>query len=351
MRLAIITLTKKARKKGVEIKELLTPTNRFKTIDVFALSKYSDDKTIPMDKGFKDTVSRIFDCYDSLYFVMASGIVVRTIAPLLKSKDVDPAVITSDEDGRFIVSLLSGHLGGANELATLIAENIGGLPVISTASDVSGSIAVDSIAMKLKAHLRDLESAKDVTALIVNGERVELKLPKNMVVNLDSFCPKGHFSLDCEKTKNIKKDIAGIVVVSNRLDIKITQIIPKNIILGIGCRRDTPAETILDGIELTMKECNLHMDSIKHIATVDVKADEIGLLEACERLKKELIIIDREQIRPIQDNYEGSDFVEKTIGVRCVSAPAAYLSSNKDGKFIKEKKRYKGVTVSIYEEY
>jgi len=340
MRLAIITLTKKAGEKGVEIKKLLTPTNRFETIDVFTLSKYSDDKTIPMENGFKDTISRIFDSYDSLYFVMASGIVVRTIAPLLKSKDVDPAVITSDEDGRFVTSLVSGHLGGANELASLIAENIGGIPVISTASDVSGSIAVDTIAMKLKAHLRDLESAKDVTALIVNGERVELKLPKNMVVG----------SLNCEETKNIKKDIAGIVAVSNRLDIKVTQIIPKNIILGIGCRRDTPFETILAGIELTMKECNLHMDSIKHFATVDVKADEVGLLKICEILDKKLIIIDREEIRPIQDNYEGSDFVEKTIGVRCVSAPAAYLSSNKGGKFIKEKKRYNGVTISIYEE-
>lgn len=165
-----------------------------------------------------------------------------------------------------------------------------------------------------------------------------------MSVNLNSNSPV------CNKTKGIKKGISGIVVMSNRLNIEVTQIIPENIILGIGCRRDTPAETILDGIELTMKECNLHMDSIKHIATVDVKADEVGLLEVCEKLGKELIVIDRKQIKLIQNNYEGSDFVEKTIGVRCVSAPVAYLSSNKVGKFIKEKKRYNGVTVSIYEE-
>ncbi|UUV17027.1 cobalt-precorrin 5A hydrolase [Fusobacteria bacterium ZRK30] len=353
MRLAIITLTKKATRKGIEIKDLLTPTNRFKTIDVFTLSKYSDDKTIPMENGFKDTVSKIFDSYDSLYFVMASGIVVRTIAPLLKSKDVDPAVITSDEDGKFIVSLLSGHLGGANELASMIAENIGGIPVISTASDVSGSIAVDTIAMKLKAHLRNLESAKDLTALIVNGERVELRLPRNIAVDIidRKRSEKDCINLETEDTQDsTDEQTSGIIVTSNRLDIKMTQIIPENIILGIGCRRDTPSEIILDGIELAMKECNLHMDSIKHIATVDVKADEVGLLEVCEELGKKLIVIDRKQIKPIQDNYEGSDFVEKTIGVRCVSAPVAYLSSNRSGKFIKEKKRYNGVTVSIYEE-
>lgn len=337
MRLAIITLTKKAARKGIEIKDLLTPTNRFKAIDVFTLSKYSDDKTIPMENGFKDTISKVFDSYDSLYFVMASGIVVRTIAPLLKSKDIDPAVITGDEDGKFVVSLLSGHLGGANELASLIAENIGGIPVVSTASDVSGSIAVDTIAMELKAHLRDLESAKDVTALIVNGERVELRLPKNMAVDRDI-------------QDSTTEQTVGVIVTSNRLDIKMTQIIPENIILGIGCRRDTPAETVLEAIKVTMKECNLHMDSIKHISTVDVKADEAGLLEVCDRLNKELIVIDRQEIKAIQDNYEGSDFVKKTIGVRCVSAPVAYLASNKGGKFLKEKKRYNGVTVSIYEE-
>lgn len=344
MRLAIITLTKKAKGKGVEIKTILTPTNRFKTIDVFTLSKYSDDKTIPMDNGFKGTVSSIFNSYDSLYFIMASGIVVRTISLLLKSKDIDPAVVTSDEDGKFIVSLLSGHLGGANELASLIAENIGGIPIISTASDVSGSIAVDTIAMKLRAHLRDLESAKDVTALIVNGESVELRLPKNMTVNLDSLYTNEY------KTKGIKKNISGIITVSNRLNIEMTQIIPKNIILGIGCRKNTPTETILEGIKLTMRESNLHMDSIKHIATVDVKADEVGLLEACKKLEKELIVIDREHIKAIHNNYEGSDFVEKTIGVRCVSAPVAYLSSNKKGKFITEKNIYNGVTISVYEE-
>lgn len=340
MKLAIITVTKKARGKGVEVKKLLAPTNKFETIDVFTLSKYSDDKTISMDKGFKDTVSKVFDCYDGLYFIMASGIVVRTIAPLLKGKDIDPAIITSDEDGKFIVSLLSGHLGGANKLASLIAETIDGIPIISTASDVSGSIAVDIIAMKLKAHLKDLESAKDVTALIVNGEKVELRLPKNMLVDQYSF----------PSSENKEKDTTGIVVISNRQNIMMTQIIPKNIILGIGCRKNVAAKTILDAIELTMKEHNIHMDSIKHIATVDVKSDEIGLLEICNKLDKKLIVIGREQIKPIQDNYEGSDFVEKTIGVRCVSAPVAYLSSNKNGKFITEKKKYNGVTVSIYEE-
>ena len=336
MKLAIVTVTKKASKKGCEIKELLTPIDIFKNIDVFTLSKYSNDKTIAMNDGFKDAVSKIFNDYEGLYFIMASGIVVRTIAPLLKGKNIDPAIVMSDEDGRFVISLLSGHLGGANELTTLISSNINGIPIISTASDVSGSIAVDTIAMKLKAHLKNLESAKDVTALIVNGEMVELRLPQNVFLG--------------EGKNKTNENISGIMVVSNRLDMKVTQIIPENVILGIGCRRDATAITILEAIKLTMNESNLHMDSIKHIATVDVKSDEIGLLEACKILDKKLIIISREDIKQIQDNYKGSDFVEKTIGVRCVSAPVAYLSSNKKGKYIMEKKIYNGVTVSIWEE-
>ncbi|MCK5780076.1 MAG: cobalt-precorrin 5A hydrolase [Psychrilyobacter sp.] len=336
MKLAIITLTKKAKDKSKEIKQLLTSINKFNNIDIFTLLKYSDIETISMDNGFKDTVSKIFNDYDALYFIMASGIVVRTISPFLRSKDIDPAVITSDEDGQFIVSLLSGHLGGANELASEIAKIIGGVAVISTASDVSGTIAVDTIAMKLEAKLKDLESAKDVTALIVNGESIELRLPSNMIVD------------KVEKARNINP--SGIIVYSNKEIIKTTQIIPKNIILGIGCKRGTLATTILDVIKQTMRECNLHMDSIKHIATVDVKADEIGLLKVANYLKKELIIISREDIKSVQDRYQGSDFVEKTIGVKCVSAPVAYLSSNKKGKFLVEKKRDRGITISILEE-
>ena len=169
-----------------------------------------------------------------------------------------------------------------------------------------------------------------MTALIVDGKEVELKLPKN--VKLESSSPE------------------GIIVVSNRENIKSVRIYPKNLIIGIGCKRDTSTEHIMQGIRQAMEKNNLSMKSIKKLATVDIKADEKGLLECSEILGKELVIISREDIKKVEEQFEGSSFVKKQIGVSAVSEPCALLASNGKGKFLEKKYIYDGMTVSIYEE-
>ena len=159
-------------------------------------------------------LEKTFDKYDLHIFVAATGAVVRIIEGKFKSKDSDPAVITVDDHANFVISLLSGHLGGANEECKKIADGIGAIPVITTASDVGGKIAVDTLSQKIKAKLESLEDAKRVTSLIVNGENVSIHLPKNIVEN--------------------NKNCAGAIIVSNRKNIEISKIIPKNIILGKG---------------------------------------------------------------------------------------------------------------------
>lgn len=320
-RLAIITVTKKGIEKALLIKSKIKA-------DIYALEKYSIEGAIPMMNGFRACVVETFDRYDTILFIMASGIVVRTIAPLIKSKDIDPGILVMDENSNFVSSLLSGHLGGANEAAEKIADIIDAVPVISTASDVSGKVAVDTISMKIGGRLKDLESAKRVTSLIVAGEKVDIKVPQN----IDSDNPK------------------GIVVVSNRKNIEISQIIPKNIVVGIGCRRDTPKYTIKKTVEDVFEGLSLHMACIRLLATVDVKADEGGLLEYSSELDKELVIIDRDKIKSIEDKFETSEFVRKTIGVGAVSGPVALLASGRKGKFLIEKYKQDGVTVSVYEE-
>ncbi|MGL4687466.1 MAG: cobalt-precorrin 5A hydrolase, partial [Fusobacteriaceae bacterium] len=262
-------------------------------------------------------------------FVMATGIVVRKIAHILKNKDVDPAVIVVDENINFAISLVSGHLGGANELTKKLSEKLGITPIITTSTDITGKIAVDTLAQKLNGQLKSLETAKEVTSYIVDGKKISILLPKNIV-----------------KTGSVD----GIILVSNREEIKVTQIYPKNIILGIGCKRETSKEIILDGINEILKTSNISIKSLKHIATVDVKKDEVGLLEVTKILDVELIIVDREKIKTVEDKFIGSDFVRKTIGVGSVSEPCALLSSNQDGEFIVQKYIKNGVTISIYEE-
>ena len=276
-------------------------------------------------------LEKTFDKYDLHIFVAATGAVVRIIEGKFKSKDTDPAVITVDDHANFVISLLSGHLGGANEECKKIANGIGAIPVITTASDVGGKIAVDTLSQKIKAKLESLDDAKRVTSLIVNGENVSIHLPKNIVEN--------------------DKNCAGAIIVSNRKNIEISKIIPKNIILGIGCKRNTPKEKIIEKINYVMETQNLEMDSIKKAASAWVKSDEIGLLEAMTELNIPIEFFEKEKILEVEDLVEErSEFVKNQIGVYGVSEPCAYLASSRKGSFLVKKVKMEGITISIFEE-
>ena len=330
MKLAFWTVTKGAGSIAREYKRKLENNLKDCNIDVFTLKKYDIEDTTQIE-DFTSNINEKFSQYDGHIFIMASGIVIRKIANLIGTKDKDPAVLLIDEGKHFVISLLSGHLGGANELSYSIANILKLVPVITTSSDVTGKIAVDTISQKLNAELEDLKSTKEVTSLIVNGQNVNILLPKNVRV-------------DEEKSAD------GFILVSNKKNIEYTRIYPKNLILGIGCKKDTKAEDILKAIEECLDKNNLDFRSLKKIATVDVKENEQGLIDASNFLGLDLEIISRDEIKKIQDQFEGSDFVETNIGVRAVSEPVALLSSTGNGKFLVMKEKYDGITISIYEE-
>lgn len=169
MKLAFWTVTRGAGEIAKEYAEILTSHFEEGEIVVYTLGKFSIIDTIQI-KDFTMELEKEFQNYDTHIFLMASGIVIRKIAPLIKSKDTDPAVLLIDEGKHFVVSLLSGHLGGANEMTYRLSEVLNLIPVISTSSDVTGKIAVDTISQKLQAELEDLQSAKEVTSLIVDGK-------------------------------------------------------------------------------------------------------------------------------------------------------------------------------------
>ena len=330
MKLAFWTVTKGAGNIAKKFKEKLKEHLKDYDIDVFTLKKYDVENTIQIE-DFTTNINEKFSQYDGHIFIMASGIVIRKIANLIGTKDKDPAVLLIDEGKHFVISLLSGHLGGANELTYSLANILKLVPVITTSSDVTGKIAVDTISQKLNAELEDLKSAKDVTSLIVNGQKVNILLPKNVKIT-------------------DKNSADGFILVSNKKNIEYTRIYPKNLILGIGCKKDTKAEDILSAIENCLDKNNLDIKSVKKIATVDVKENEQGLINAAKFLNLDLEIVSRDKIKKVQNQFEGSDFVEKTIGVRAVSEPVALLSSAGNGKFLVMKEIYNGITISIYEE-
>ena len=276
-------------------------------------------------------LEKTFNEYDLHIFVAATGAVVRIIEGKFKSKDTDPAVITIDDHANFVISLLSGHLGGANEECKKIASGIGAIPVITTASDVGGKIAVDTLSQKIKAKLNDLDGAKRVTSLIVNGENVSLHLPKNIVNNYENS--------------------AGAIIVSNRKNIEISKIIPQNIFIGIGCKRGVSKEHIIEKLKYAMDKQNLELSAIKMAASAWVKSDETGLLEAMKELDIPIKFFEKEEILKLEDLIEEkSEYVKKTIGVYGVSEPCAFLASSGKGAFLAKKIKLDGMTLSIFEE-
>ncbi|WP_291259081.1 cobalt-precorrin 5A hydrolase [Fusobacterium sp.] len=323
MRLAIWSVTRGAgnlaKKIGVKLEA-----------DIYTLKKFQLENTIQIE-NFTDELTKKFNNYDGHIFIMATGIVIRKISCLIKSKDVDPAVLVIDEGGNFVISLLSGHIGGANELTYKVANTFSLLPIITTSSDVTGKIAIDTLSQKLNCEMESLTKAKDLTSLIVDNKKVEILLPNNVKIG--------------ENTNS-----SGVVIASNKKNIDIMRIYPKNLIVGVGCRRGTPKEEIFKALDEVMKKHNLAYESIKRVATVDIKADELGLLSLVEELQKELVIISREEIKEVEQRFKGSEFVKKQIGVSCVSEPCALLASNGNGDFLEQKYIYNGITISIYEE-
>ena len=219
MKTAVYCVSKNALKLAEKIK-----TDKRYDTDLYIskrIAEYTEKQDYVIIQGtLKETVKETFNIYDLHVFITAAGIAVRVIDGLPDSKAKDPAVLVADEQGKFIISLLSGHLGGANEECRYLAEMLGSIPVITTASDAGGKIAVDTLSQKLNAGLSDLEGAKKVTALIVNGEKVKLILPENIT----------------QKDENV----SGAIVVSNRKNIEISKIIPRNIIIGIGDKVSYP---------------------------------------------------------------------------------------------------------------
>lgn len=299
-----------------------------------------------IDDRFTPFVGRIFDSYDALVFIMASGIVARSIAPFIINKTSDPAVIVMDEKGSYVISLLSGHMGGANKLSTDIARKIGGTPVITTSTDVNGVTAFDVFAVDNHCVIENIENLKFISSELVNGGKVGLYSH----YSINGVLPDNIVRLEECNSKGLRK----IVILSNSTSAvleaeKILYLRPKNLIIGIGCRKGTSCQQIETAIEDFLKRNEKSFLSVKSIATVDVKKDEEGILDFSSKHGLELKIISRDAIRAIEGDFTSSDFVKGNIGVGSVCEPCAVLAGQSN-RLICSKTVYKGITLALSEE-
>jgi cobalt-precorrin 5A hydrolase len=306
---------------------------------IYTLAKWHDEDFTAIESDLGTFTAQLFDRHKTLVYVMATGIVVRSIARHLVGKTVDPAVVVLDEGGHFVISLLSGHLGGANAVATEIAVAIGGTAVITTASDVQGMPSVDMIAQKHQLIIESMHDAKTLTAMTVNGQKVGWR--NDGLLNLPCYYP-------CDEI-----DAEGLVVVSNRTDlvekVPFAQLIPQNITVGVGCRRGIPGQQIIDFITEQLKLNSINQMSIRQLASIDIKHDEQGILDAAEHFKVPVLFVEAAEIEMIEHEFTSSAFVKSQVGVSGVCEPAAFIAGGRAGEFISRKKSKEGITVAIFE--
>ncbi len=279
---------------------------------------------------------------DALIFVGATGVAVRMIAPFIKDKRTDPAIVCMDDNGKFVISLLSGHVGGANRLAYKIASKIGGTPVITTATDVNGKFAVDVFATDNGMMFKNKWLAKEVSARILDGRDVMFQ---------SEFPIEGPMPAELKEREDGEM---GILISSKSLPMlpydRTLVLVPKHRIVGVGCKRDTPFETVFDVLSSVFRENNMSMDSIRMIASIDLKADEPALMKFSVEYKTPLIFYTSAELNAMKDiGYSKSDFVKSVTDVDCVCERAA-MKASKKGDLVCKKVARNGVTVAVVEE-
>ncbi len=306
---------------------------------IYTLDKWHDEDCTPIEPDLSTFTAQLFDRHKTLVYIMATGIVVRSIARHLVGKTVDPAVVVLDEKGQFAISLLSGHLGGANAVASEIAGAIGATAVITTASDVQGMPSVDMIAQKHQLIIDSMHDAKILTAMTVNGQKVGWR--NDSLLNLPCYYP-------CDEI-----DAEGLVVVSNRTDLaeKVlsAQLIPQNIIVGVGCRRGISGQQIIDFVTEQLQLNSISEMSIRQLASIDIKSDEQGVLDAAAHFGVPAVFVETTEIEKIEQDFSSSAFVKSQVGVSGVCEPAAFIAGGRTGEFISRKKSKEGITVAIFE--
>lgn len=344
MQVAIIAITGNGARIGAKLSRGI-PQSR-----LFVIGKHATGDAHPFSDGVQALVDRLWADYGGFVFIMATGIVVRTIAPLLQSKDRDPAVVVLDDAGRFSVSLLSGHIGGANALAKSCAELTGSVPVITTATDANDLPSFDMLAKDCGWRIDDLSRVRVLNALLLEGKEIAVVDPTERT--RDYFAGRGKLLLFTDLDLALRSGTGGLLLVTNRelppsLDLERTLVLrPVDLCLGIGCNRGTGAAEIEAVVSENLARLSLSAASVRCIATARAKEDEAGLLAFAEKAGVPVVFFESEELNGVRFPSPPSDHAFAAIGAKGVAEPAALLASE-GGALLLEKVKDGNVTLAI----
>lgn len=302
-------------------------------VECFAPERLAEGGFGPIPKPSGDFYGEHFRNKEMYISVGSVGIAVRHIAPYVRSKVTDPAVIVIDELGKHVIPVLSGHIGGANRISQRLAETLGGEAVITTATDINGKFAVDEWAARNGMAISGMKTAKDFAAAIL-----ERDLPLKSDLPIKGKLPAGTFAGE--------EGELGVYITWTKDSPfeKTLRLIPKCLYLGIGCRKGIEAEAVRQAVYKVAEDNRIDLRAVKGIASIDIKKDEEGLLIFAKEMGIVPEFFTAEELQAVEGDFTPSEFVKGVTGVDNVCERSALKNAE---KLIVKKTALNGVTVSV----
>lgn len=302
-------------------------------ISLYAPPRLDAEGFLPLEQPYRPFYASLFESSDALIFVGAAGIAVRSIAPHVRDKRTDPAVLCVDELGRYVISLLSGHIGGANALASALAEALGATAVVTTATDINRRFSADAWAAENGCVISDMKAAKAVSSAILEGD-----VPLACSLPISGELPPG-------VVPGEKGGIGIYIGWEKKEPFDVTlRLIPRVLHLGIGCRRGVGEDAIANAVTEVLGAHGIDFRAVKCVSSVDLKADEPGLLTYCEKNELPFTVYAAERLKLVQGDFSPSAFVESVTGVDNVCERAAMADAD---RLLIKKTAVNGVTVAL----
>ena len=331
MKVAIISVSQKGRNLALRLKEKLDLDSTVIKTDLF-------------HKNVKEYLKIAFYEYDAIIAVMASGILIRSIAPLIESKVTDPAVLNIDDNGNFVISTLSGHLGGANKLTEKVAELIGATPVITTSTDVNDKLGIDVLANDLFLSIDNTKEILFFNKAILENRPIVFAVSHDMDY-LNDYLNENASKINFSITDSSEVDADEIHVKCEGHTLTLTE---KSVVAGIGCRRGKECEKIHEGLKKSAQDLGISISRINMLASAEIKKDEEGILELSDKLDIPVHFVELEKLKLFESgDVSKSDFVYSKFGIYGVCEPSALIMAGFDSKLVYKKTSYDGVTISI----
>ena len=334
MKIAVVTINQPS----LDSASALFPYLKEHQVDVYGKKdlKHNLDE-LKLYKKLNDILPSAWERYDAIVCILAMGAVVRKIAPLLKDKSTDPAVIVINLALDKIVPLLSGHLGGANRLADSIASSLPNcINFISTATDQTKTVAFEMLAQKRGWRIENLKALAKISNRLLNRQKVKVATYPNI---FNSISNRANLELVDFKKLDLESVVISPLIKSESLTFR-----PK-IYLGIGCNRDTPLEQIEESVELFLEKYSLIVEDIKAIGSFEAKKDEVGLLEFAKKENLPIEFYNKDDINALQNEFSNSAST-KFFGVKGVAEPSAILASEYRELIIKKEVYFKSITIA-----